>query len=93
MIWYPVVGFPAYEISDTGLVRTKLDKVRVAPVRNQGGRRVRLIRNGRASDKRVNVMVLEAFVGPRPSLSHRCVYVDGDKTNLRPDNLRWARRT
>lgn len=93
MIWRPVIGFPAYEVSDTGLVRTKVGRVRVLSVKNQGGQRVRLVRDGRAYDKRVNVMVLEAFVGPRPSLSHRCTYVDGDKANLRPDNLRWACRT
>ena len=92
MIWRPVIGFPAYEVSDIGLVRTKLGKVRIAWVRNQNGRRVRLVRNGIFHDKRVNVMVLEAFIGPRPATCYRCAYKDGDKTNFHAKNLRWARR-
>lgn len=93
MIWLPVVGFPAYEVSNTGLVRAKLGRVRLTPARNQKGFRVRLIRAGRAHDKRLGVVVIEAFVSPRPSLSHKCTYRDGDKTNFHAKNLRWAKTT
>jgi len=92
MIWRTVVGFPAYEVSNTGLVRTKLEHARLNSVRNQGGYRVRLVRAGKIHDKRVNVIVLEAFVGPRPSSKYKCVYVDGKKQNNSADNLLWVRR-
>ena len=92
MIWRSVVNFPAYEVSDEGLVRTKLGKTRIAAVKNQGFQRVRLIRDGRAYDRRVNVVVLLAFVGPRPSLRYRCEFLDGDRTNMNAKNLCWALR-
>ncbi len=92
MIWRAAPGFPAYEVSSTGLVRTKLGKVRLAFVWNQGHLRVRLVKDGRAHDKRINVLVLETFVGPRPTSMHKCVYLDGNRTNTRAQNLKWGRR-
>jgi hypothetical protein len=92
MIWKPIIDFPAYEISNEGLVRSKLSGLRIAAVRNYGFQRVRLIRDGKAHDRRINVLVLEAFVGRRPSLRFRCVFLDGDKTNMHVKNLRWALR-
>ena len=92
MIWRSVVDFPAYEVSDEGLVRSKLSGLRIAAVCNYGFRRVRLIRDGKQHDRRINVIVLEAFVGRRPSLRYRCKFIDGDKTNLRAKNLQWVMR-
>jgi hypothetical protein len=92
VIWKTVVDFPAYEVSNEGLVRSKLSGLRIAAVRNYGFQRVRLIRDGKAHDRRVGVVVLEAFVGRRPSLRYRCVFLDGDKTNMRVKNLRWELR-
>lgn len=92
MIWKTIVDFPAYEVSNEGLVRSKLSGLRIAAVRNYGFQRVRLIRDGRQHDRRINVIVLEAFVGRRPSLRYRCKFVDGDKTNSKVSNLRWEMR-
>src|SRR5690606_19157042 len=36
----------------------------------------------------VHVLVLEAFVGPRPE-GHECCHNDGDPGNNHVDNLRW----
>jgi hypothetical protein len=90
--WRSVVGFPAYEVSSTGIIRTKIGHVRLTSARNQGFQRVRLVLNGKHYDRRVNVVVLEAFIGLRPSPRHRCRYKDGDKTNFRANNLEWALR-
>lgn len=35
-------------------------------------------------------LVLEAFVGPRPSPTHQAAHRDGNKLNNRLDNLYWA---
>jgi hypothetical protein len=91
VIWRTVIDFPAYEISNEGLVRSKLSGLRIAAVANYGYKRVRLIRDGKAHDRRVNVLVLETFVSRRPSLRYRCKFLDGDKTNMNVKNLRWAR--
>jgi hypothetical protein len=38
----------------------------------------------------VHVLVLTAFVGPRPSRHHEAAHRDGDGINNRLSNLRWA---
>jgi len=92
MIWRTILDFPAYEVSNEGLVRSKLTGLRIAAVANYGFQRVRLIRDGKAHDRRVGVVVLEAFVSPRPSLRYRCTFLDGDKHNANVKNLRWELR-
>lgn len=44
--------------------------------------------DGRRITSRVHVVVLEAFVGPRPEGLEGC-HNDGDHTNNVPSNLRW----
>lgn len=55
--------------------------------RNYAGYRVVTL-GGCRSQRRVSVLVLEAFVGPRPSGMQAC-HNDSDKDNNRLDNLRW----
>lgn len=38
----------------------------------------------------VNRLVLMAFVGPPPTPKHEAAHWDGDTSNNRPGNLRWA---
>lgn len=45
--------------------------------------------NGFGKIKYVSHLLLEAFVGPRPSSKHKVKHLDGDKTNLALDNLEW----
>ena len=93
-----------YEVSDVGQVRSVARVVTVAatgrswlqpsrvllPYRTSsvGYPTLRLKAEGRKSSKRVHVMVLEAFVGPRPKGMVGC-HVDGDPDNNTPSNLRW----
>lgn len=47
--------------------------------------------SGRRVWRKVHLLVLEAFVGPRPSPRHHGAhYPDPDPTNNRARNLRWA---
>ncbi len=47
--------------------------------------------DGRRVWRKVHNLVLEAFVGPRPSPRHHGAHApDRDKTNNRVSNLRWA---
>ncbi|RFA24438.1 hypothetical protein CAI21_21690 [Alkalilimnicola ehrlichii] len=102
--WRPAAGFPGYEVSSLGRVRS-LDRVDSVgrrrkgqiltnarrPLRtSKGGSyyRVRLRRNGRTEDAPIHVLVLESFVGPRPPGMHAC-HNDGDADNNALDNLRW----
>ncbi len=45
-------------------------------------------KNRKHTNKLIHVLVLEAFVGPRPKGAFACHY-DGDPTNNRLSNLRW----
>lgn len=97
--WLPVVGHEGiYEVSDRGRVRS-LDRLDVrgtkrkgrvlspAPV-TSGHLQLRLGGRPRNRQARVHVLVLEAFVGPRPSGQDAC-HNNGDPTDNRLSNLRW----
>lgn len=105
--WLPVPGYEGYyDVSDLGRVRS-LDRVvphgRGAVKRLRGrllkprfdsdGRQVvTLYGDGKRLTVRVYVLVLEAFVGPRPP-GFDCCHYDGDESNDRLSNLRWDTRS
>lgn len=74
--WLPVPGWPGYEVSDLGRVRS-VDRV-LSDGRTAGGvllakspdsrgyMRVTLRKDGKSSTRRVCVLVAEAFLGRRP---------------------------
>ena len=92
--WRQVVGFPDYEVSDLGRVRSRKGgrwgtvgppRVLKASAQNNGYPRVTL--NG-STYRLVHRLVLEAFVGPRPpgmEAAHR----NGVSTDNRVSNLAW----
>ncbi len=46
--------------------------------------------NGKTVNKYVHTLVLEAFIGPRPSKKHEGAHGDGNRLNNTLENLRWA---
>lgn len=103
--WLPVVGYPGYEVSDQGRVRS-LDRVLtycrdgveihrahrgrlLSPGVMQSGHLLVVL--GRGNVLCVHKLVLEAFVGPAPAGTECCHY-DGDPANNRLSNLRWDTR-
>jgi hypothetical protein len=101
--WLPVADYEGiYEVSDQGRVRS-LD--RTVPHGHTGTRRAAgkvlcpvidsvgypFVHLGRRPQRRVriHVLVLETFVGPRPSGLHG-LHRDDVKTNGRLSNLRWG---
>lgn len=101
--WKSIPGWHGYyEASDTGLIRSV---ERSVPFRN-GKRKVRarilrpgsngkgyqiaiLARDGRRYGYAVHRLIAETFIGPLPDGWHTC-HIDGDNTNNRADNLRYA---
>ena len=98
--WRDVGGFPGYQISDLGRLRSN----RCARGREKGsawrfsrGRKcsqaghlgATLRRDGEGHFRYVHRLVLEAFVGPCPD-SMECCHADDDPTNNRLTNLCWA---
>lgn len=84
-----------YQVGDDGSVRTCL--VHRSPTRKGAWRCIREV-DGRRRVSVRNVglvqaphMVLQTFVGPRPSLGHQaCHFPDRDTRNNRLSNLRWG---
>lgn len=97
--WRPSPGWEHYETSNLGRVRraltapntpgTRRGKV-IKPCSNEGYQIVGLRRDGRTEMTSVHRMVVLAFIGPPPSPDHVVAHWDGDPTNNRVENLRWA---
>ena len=101
-IWKPTQGFPGYEVSNHGRVRsfkkrlprqqtwTITDKPQrfLAPCMSSGYRTVFLCHKGVRASFRISYLVLKAFVGPRPEGMEVC-HKDCNKENDRIDNLRY----
>lgn len=51
---------------------------------------VRLSLDGRRVRRPIHQLVLETFVGPRPSLFHVTRHMNGNMKDNRPSNLRWG---
>lgn len=65
---------------------------RLRPAPDKGGYPcVTIRRDGRTFCRKVHVLVLSAFVGPRPQKMDGC-HNDGNRSNSRVDNLRWDTR-
>lgn len=94
-VWRPVKGYEGkYEVSSEGRVRS-LDRGKVPgrmlSLRNEGHgyKQVALYDEGKRVDKRVHVLVAEAFIGPGPTgceVNHR----NGNKADNSMGNLEWT---
>lgn len=97
-VWKPVVGYETqYEVSNYGSVRSvpRLDSTG----HHRGGHlmKLRLSNKGyltvhlRGPSKMLTVhrMVLEAFVGSKPTPKHEGAHIDGNKLNVMLSNLAW----
>jgi len=98
-MWKPVPGYEGYyEVSSLGKVRS-LDRISshgrrlkgrvlAATPNDDGYPIVNLARDGAKRVRMVHVLVLEAFVGPRPEGLEGC-HGNGDPQDNRVTNLRW----
>lgn len=84
--WREVTGYK-YEVSNRGRVRSSR-RVRATRTHRDGHIQVTLHKDGTRKTFYVHVLVLEAFVGPRPKGYQTC-HNDGDPSNNCVYNLRW----
>ena len=97
--WRPVHGYgERYWVSNLGRVKSvryvtsrKETTTRFLTMRpgKKGHLRVALCKDGACVDFRVHILVLEAFVGPRPASEHG-LHNNDDKNDNRVSNLRWG---
>lgn len=96
--WRPVVSHPDYEVSDMGRVRCLKDRrgghkapFFIKAALTNSGRPVVTLRNEDGQKAhRVDELVLEAFLGPRPGPDWGAVPTNGDRRDVRSDNLSWV---
>lgn len=103
-IWREIDGFPGYEVSCHGRVRSVARDVATAngqtrhyrgivfspsSTNQHGHLKVGLRSGGRLAMRYVHQLVAIAFLGPRP-LGMVVAHCDGDPLNNRADNLRFA---
>ena len=89
--WKEIPGFPDYDVSNMGLVRSRKHGVQLLqPVFTHRGRylSVSLFQNGKQTKRTIHSLVLEAFIGPRPDGLEIC-HNDGIRTDNMLANLRY----
>lgn len=94
--WRPVVGFPAYEVSNLGRLRRVVGSATSsAGPRAERGTKGGYINaclsdgSGRKYQRGVHALVCEAFIGPRQKGIH-VNHIDGNKKNNRLTNLEYV---
>jgi hypothetical protein len=98
--WRTVPGFPGYEVSDHGRVRSWKTNSKRGRLRDDAQlrtlrsnrkryRTINLQRDGETYSRLVHRLVLEAFVGACPE-GMECRHLDGTRTNNVLSNLEWA---
>ena len=99
--WKEIPGYPDYEVSDKGNVRSWKNLSPTTPgekprfiaqcISMHGYQKVRIFRNKISETVYIYKLVLLAFVGPCPPGMEAC-HNDGTRTNNSPSNLRWDTR-
>lgn len=89
--WKDIPGHEgSYQVSDLGRVWSRKTGACLALSRRKDGYlQANLRQNGQQISRLVQHLVLEIFVGPRPSRVHHACHNDGQKANNRLENLRW----
>lgn len=100
--WLPIHGFPGYEVSDLGRVRSyrkpgtskelRASPKLLKPSDKGGAMKVTFWENSRPFYKTVHRLVVDAFGEQKPNDGKNYVIAhwDGDYTNNHISNLRWA---
>lgn len=83
--WRKIPTWPNYEVSDKGKVRNESGRVLYVDTDRYGYKRVKLYRDGESKNRRINVLVAQAFLDWRPEcdVNHK----DRNKRNNSVDNL------
>jgi len=101
-VWKPIPGFPGYEVSNAGQVRSfhkhfgkrgwglsdKPVKILSPHCGHNGYYSVNLRKNRKTYRRRIGTLVILAFMGPRPDGMEVC-HNDGNPSHDHLDNLRY----
>lgn len=91
--WREIDGFPRYMISSEGRIFNKIsNRYMSASVNNYGHPKISLLTPNSRKDRSVALLVAKAFVEPPNHLCDRIIYLNGDLTDYRAENLAWRPR-
>lgn len=89
-VWKDIPGYEGiYAINKDGVVRNKYGKRVGLQLSQRGYYRVNLYKNGTSRHFRVHRLVASAFI-QNPNNLPQVDHINGDKTDNRVENLRWA---
>ncbi|QHJ80611.1 MAG: hypothetical protein [Bacteriophage sp.] len=102
-VWRAIPGYPGYEASSLGNIRSfrsangrgglKTTPTPVKPtlIKGKPYYQVTLGKgDGTYYQARLHVLILETFIGPKPSVFHEGCHNDGNPDNNQESNLRWG---
>ena len=99
-IWRPIPGFPGYEVSHFGRIRSSkygvFQILKQSIKKDSRGSKTQYLRVSMTNDAgvrknvRVHRAVLLAFMGQPPSSKHIGAHIDGNSMNNWLLNLKWA---
>ncbi len=87
-VWKPIDGFPGYEISNLGKVKSPNKILKTTP-NYSGYHLVTLCNSKKYITPRVHRLVAKAFI-PNPNNLPEVNHLDGDKSNNKASNLIWC---
>jgi hypothetical protein len=97
--WRSAESMPGYDVSNLGRVRSwrgpgpgakrDVPRLRRLALDHDGYLQVAFFHLGKVSQRKVHILVLEAFVGSCP-YGHESRHLDGVRSNNVPCNLRWS---
>ena len=95
-IWRKIEGFPKYEISNIGRIksfyRVQPRIICLTKDARSGHPMVCIKKNKKTHTFYVHKLVLIQFKGKKPTPKHECCHIDGNCENNHIDNLRWGTR-
>ncbi|HCJ8610313.1 TPA: HNH endonuclease [Escherichia coli] len=95
--WRDVVGYEGvYMVSNMGNIRSMKrygrteTRDRPSMMSHDGYKQIGLSKAGKTKMEKVHLLVLKAFVGPRPSEIHVARHLNNNRADARLDNLAWG---
>ena len=91
MTWKKIPGYPKYEASTSGKIRSSIGSVSVLKPQKlkNGYMQVSLYKGGSQHLERVHELVLTTFKGPKPGPGYEVAHENNDRSDNALSNLSW----
>jgi len=93
LTWKTIPNYEGfYEISNTGMVRNRFEKILRSYKEGNGYMRIELNKNGSAKKHSIHRLVAGAFLGKR-ELPYEVNHINGNRVDNNVENLEWLTRS